>query len=312
MSDVPPGWYPDGAGKTRYWDGGQWTDHVQGSGDEEVESGIAPGWYSDDSGSTRYWDGDRWTDDVQQAVPTAEALGPPLDPHSVSGSDHADPPDEAGRRAGRLVVALVLGLAVAGGALWYGLSHFGVLGTNSDVTAAPTSDSTKAAASHGPEEQQQEPAAPGSSISCWDGSTVDQRAACPAVRGEEGARWLFPRLDRDFDTMCAAGVVAGRKVAVYGCNYDIDGVGVRVVYSEWETHQDTELHYLRKYGAASRHQPILTVFGPSKVNRSYQMSHMFEKDIPFSVTVASRDENVTRKARMLFEVRSRADLQSLR
>ena len=74
MSDVPPGWYPDGAGKTRYWDGGQWTDHVQGSGDEEVESGIAPGWYSDDSGSTRYWDGDRWTDDVQQAVPTAEAL----------------------------------------------------------------------------------------------------------------------------------------------------------------------------------------------------------------------------------------------
>lgn len=28
----PPGWYPDGAGSTRYWDGTRWTEHLQGSG----------------------------------------------------------------------------------------------------------------------------------------------------------------------------------------------------------------------------------------------------------------------------------------
>lgn len=25
----PPGWYPDNSGTTRYWDGAQWTQHVQ-------------------------------------------------------------------------------------------------------------------------------------------------------------------------------------------------------------------------------------------------------------------------------------------
>lgn len=27
-SQTPPGWYPDGSGVTRYWDGGAWTEHV--------------------------------------------------------------------------------------------------------------------------------------------------------------------------------------------------------------------------------------------------------------------------------------------
>lgn len=26
---TPPGWYPDGQGVTRYWDGTQWTEHTQ-------------------------------------------------------------------------------------------------------------------------------------------------------------------------------------------------------------------------------------------------------------------------------------------
>ena len=25
---APPGWYPDAAGRTRWWDGTQWTAHV--------------------------------------------------------------------------------------------------------------------------------------------------------------------------------------------------------------------------------------------------------------------------------------------
>lgn len=27
--NVPAGWYPDGSGSTRWWDGAQWTDHVR-------------------------------------------------------------------------------------------------------------------------------------------------------------------------------------------------------------------------------------------------------------------------------------------
>lgn len=29
MSHVPAGWYDDGTGQQRYWDGQQWLDHVQ-------------------------------------------------------------------------------------------------------------------------------------------------------------------------------------------------------------------------------------------------------------------------------------------
>ena len=28
MSNVAPGWYDDGSGRQRWWDGQQWTDHV--------------------------------------------------------------------------------------------------------------------------------------------------------------------------------------------------------------------------------------------------------------------------------------------
>jgi hypothetical protein len=31
MTDTAPGWYDDGAGATRWWDGTAWTDHVQGA-----------------------------------------------------------------------------------------------------------------------------------------------------------------------------------------------------------------------------------------------------------------------------------------
>lgn len=387
MSDVPPGWYPDGSGNTRYWDGHQWTDHVQDSGEAVAQGGIAPGWYPDGTGDTRYWDGRQWTQDVQQAVPLADTSRAPLSRRRGLGSGHAEcpacgaavtatdsfcvgcgaplsgmsskvtpapgtPPAAAGsaqswdllggsaaeapwtpedtgsgfgdaagaprRRGLRLAVLLILTLAIAGGGLWYGLTYFGVLGDDADDTAAPTSKSSKAEPSPGPTEGEEEEAekSPGPSesgtVTCWDGSAATSRADCPALRGEEAARWLFPRLDRDFDTMCSVSAAGGRKLAVYRCNYQLDGVGVHVVYSEWETYNDTEAHYLRKYGVASHYEPTLTVFGPSPVNRGYQMSHTFSSEIPFSVTVASLDESVTRKGRSLFEVRSGAELKAVR
>lgn len=39
MSETPAGWYDDGTGSERYWDGAQWTDHVApGSASEPVEA----------------------------------------------------------------------------------------------------------------------------------------------------------------------------------------------------------------------------------------------------------------------------------
>jgi hypothetical protein len=64
VSSVPPGWYadPDLPQRRRYWDGAQWTEHV-----EAPPPAMAPGWYQDPrvEGQQRYWDGAAWTDHVQ-------------------------------------------------------------------------------------------------------------------------------------------------------------------------------------------------------------------------------------------------------
>ncbi|CAN5469905.1 hypothetical protein BH10ACT5_BH10ACT5_02490 [soil metagenome] len=66
-----PGWYDDGQGKQRWWDGTRWTEHFVDLGERDIElhDGAAPrghsaaaGWYDDGRGRQRWWDGTRWTD----------------------------------------------------------------------------------------------------------------------------------------------------------------------------------------------------------------------------------------------------------
>ena len=38
-----PGWYDDGSGQQRYWDGSQWTEHVAGAAPGASASGMTPG-----------------------------------------------------------------------------------------------------------------------------------------------------------------------------------------------------------------------------------------------------------------------------
>jgi hypothetical protein len=66
-----PGWYDDGHGKHRWWDGTQWTDQYIDLHERDIElhtgraaDGVsaAAGWYDDGRGRQRWWDGTRWTD----------------------------------------------------------------------------------------------------------------------------------------------------------------------------------------------------------------------------------------------------------
>ena len=59
-----PGWYDDGHGKQRWWDGAGWTEHFIDLGDRDIElhagaapAGTAAGWYDDGRGRQRWWDG---------------------------------------------------------------------------------------------------------------------------------------------------------------------------------------------------------------------------------------------------------------
>ncbi len=42
MTTTPPGWYDDGHGAMRWWDGSQWTEHVAQPDAEPAEAGAAP------------------------------------------------------------------------------------------------------------------------------------------------------------------------------------------------------------------------------------------------------------------------------
>ena len=70
MGNVEAGWYDDGSGNQRWWDGDRWTDDYADMTGTRVElrsSPLAPsapkgpGWYDDHHGRLRWWDGLQWT-----------------------------------------------------------------------------------------------------------------------------------------------------------------------------------------------------------------------------------------------------------
>lgn len=65
------GWYDDGTGKQRWWDGTRWSEEYVDLAERRVElrTGAVPvsgsaaaDWYDDGRGRQRWWDGARWTD----------------------------------------------------------------------------------------------------------------------------------------------------------------------------------------------------------------------------------------------------------
>ena len=66
---APAGWYDDGSGRLRWWDGQEWTQQYYTA----APPVAAPaGWYDDGSGRQRWWDGQDWTEHYQGSGPRAE------------------------------------------------------------------------------------------------------------------------------------------------------------------------------------------------------------------------------------------------
>src|SRR4051794_17380988 len=68
------GWYDDGTGKQRWWDGSRWTEEYVDLNERWVElhTGTPPataparrGWYDDGRGRLRWWNGRHWTNDTR-------------------------------------------------------------------------------------------------------------------------------------------------------------------------------------------------------------------------------------------------------
>ncbi|WP_235008325.1 DUF2510 domain-containing protein [Microbacterium timonense] len=99
-----PGWYDDGTGKQRWWDGERWTPQYIDLREGDVQlrtdagppaSGPAqPGWYDDQRGRTRWWDGHRWTREVRYSGQEQEFAGVVIDGRWIHFGDLSLPVGE--------------------------------------------------------------------------------------------------------------------------------------------------------------------------------------------------------------------------
>jgi len=136
MTEVPAGWYDDGQGGQRYWDGTQWTEHTA-PGSSSVAAAQAAG-----SPTSEVWSGSA-AGPVAAGGQAGHAFAPQA-PSAQASPAHA--PSRKGLLigAGAVVLALAIGgtvFALAGGD---GGSGSGGLGSGPDPASLISKDCTKA------------------------------------------------------------------------------------------------------------------------------------------------------------------------
>lgn len=79
-STIAPGWYDDGSGYQRWWNGQGWSQHVN----VQLRRVSPPaGWYDVGPGRKRWWDGQGWTDHYASLQTGQRQLAPAVEPRGV-------------------------------------------------------------------------------------------------------------------------------------------------------------------------------------------------------------------------------------
>ena len=95
-----PGWYDDGTGKQRWWDGTRWTEEYIDLREHDIElhrdaapvAGAAvAGWYDDQRGRLRWWDGRQWTTAVRYSGDEQELAGVIIDGRWIHFGESSQP-----------------------------------------------------------------------------------------------------------------------------------------------------------------------------------------------------------------------------
>lgn len=95
-----PGWYDDGTGKQRWWDGTRWTEEYIDLREHDIElhrdaapvAGAAvAGWYDDQRGRLRWWDGRQWTTAVRYSGEEQELAGVIIDGRWIHFGESSQP-----------------------------------------------------------------------------------------------------------------------------------------------------------------------------------------------------------------------------
>lgn len=81
---IAAGWYDDGSGRQRWWDGLRWTEHCLPERpltqlvpiDRLPANQSPPGWYVDGNGVNRWWSGNSWGEPAQTSGDRSKDLGP--------------------------------------------------------------------------------------------------------------------------------------------------------------------------------------------------------------------------------------------
>lgn len=117
QGSTPPGWYDDGQGSQRWWDGHQWTEHTRpaGGGPQQPQPGSEPAApYDPHSEPTQFGSPPSGTDVGQQGWQQPAGGGyPPQPGHPQQGWPSSSPAGHGGGGGGKGKLIAVIGGGVA-------------------------------------------------------------------------------------------------------------------------------------------------------------------------------------------------------